>query len=285
MTGTGTAGTAGTGTAGTGTAGTAGTGTAGTGTAGTGMTGTGVAAAPAPEGTLTQRNARAVRTAVWVGLAGMFILFGAGFVLSGFVLPPSAGLSSAGIVSMYTEHQTRIRVGCFLMITGFSFVALWGCSLASLTRLLEGRSAVVTYTQVTCISVVTVIVVFAPLIWALAAFRPGEIDPDVTRSINDLGWFLFLYPWPPLMIWLGVTGWAILGDHSDEPLFPRWAGYLSFWTALLSVPGGLISFFKLGPFSWNGLFAYWVPLGVFFVWVVGMSAVMLRATRRREITP
>jgi hypothetical protein len=171
------------------------------------------------------------------------------------------------------------------MITGFSFVALWGCSLASLTRLLEGRSAVVTFTQVTCISVVTVIVVFAPLIWALAAFRPGEIDPDVTRSINDLGWFLFLYPWPPLMIWLGVTGWAILGDQSTEPLFPRWTAYLSFWTALLSVPGGLISFFKLGPFSWNGLFAYWVPLGVFFVWVVGMSTVMVRATRRRQLTP
>lgn len=228
---------------------------------------------------LEPRNARAVRTAVCVGLAGMVVLFGAGYVLSGFVLPPSAARTSAQIVSMYTDHQARIRVGCFLMITGFSFVALWGCALASLTRLLEGRSSVVAYTQVACISVVTVIVVFAPLIWALAAFRPGEIDPDVTRSINDLGWFLFLYPWPPLMIWLGVTGWAILGDRSDRPMFPRWSAYLCFWTALLSVPGGLISFFKVGPFSWNGLLAYWVPLGVFFVWVVAMSAVMLRATR------
>ena len=235
-----------------------------------------------PQRTLEPANARSVRMAIWVGLAGMFLLFGSGYVLSGFVLPPSAGQTSAQIVTLYTEHQTRIRVGCFLMITGFSFVALWGCAQASLTRLLEGRSSVVAYTQVACISVVTVIVVFAPLIWALAAFRPGEIDPDVTRSINDLGWFLFLYPWPPLMIWLGVTGWAILGDRAEQPLFPRWAGYLSFWTALLSVPGGLISFFKTGPFSWNGLLAYWVPLGVFFVWVVGMSAVMLRASRQSE---
>ncbi|GAA5149655.1 hypothetical protein GCM10023321_13860 [Pseudonocardia eucalypti] len=223
-----------------------------------------------------------VRTAIWVGFAGMFLLFGTGFVLSGFILPPSAEDSSAQIVKIYVEHQTRIRVGCFLMITGFCFVALWGCALAALTRLLEGRTPIRTYTQVVCIGVVTVIVVFVPMIWALAAFRPGEIDPDVTRSINDFAWFLFLYPWPPLMIWLGVTGWTILGDQSAHPIFPRWSGYLCWWTALLSVPGGLISFFKSGPFSWNGVLAYWLPLAVFFVWVVGMSTVMMSAIKRLD---
>ena len=28
--------------------------------------------------------------------------------------------------------------------------------------------------------------------------------------------------------------------------------------------------------------AYWIPLGVFFVWVVGMTAVMLKAIAREE---
>jgi hypothetical protein len=156
--------------------------------------------------------------------------------------------------------------------------------LASLIRQLEDRSPVVTYAMVVSIAVVAVIVAFAPLIWALAAFRPGEIDPDVTKSINDLGWYLFLYPWPPLMIWLGVTGWAILGDRSAQPMFPRWAGYLGFWVALLSVPGGMISFFKSGPFAWNGIFAYWTPLLVFFIYVVAMSAAMQRAIRNWERT-
>ncbi|MGV0794080.1 hypothetical protein [Mycolicibacterium sp. XJ1819] len=225
---------------------------------------------------------RAEKIAIWAGLISMLLLFGGGYILSGLVIPPSAMDSSEAVVARYIADIGPIRIGCFLMVTGFSFVSLWGCALASLTRHVKGHSSVITYTQVTCIAAVLVIVLFIPMMWAIAAFRPGEIAPDITVSISDIGWFLFLYPWPPLMIWLVVTGWTILTDNSAEPVFPRWAGYLCLWTALCSVAGGLMSFFKDGPFSWSGVFAYLVPLGVFFIWMVSMSTVMLRAIKQLE---
>lgn len=233
---------------------------------------------------IEQLSVRVLRYAIWIGIAGMFILFGSGLVLSGFIPPPSPADSSEEVVRMYAQHKNSIRVGCFLMITGFTFVAVWGGALTALMRRLDGRSPIFSYVQLACVSVVTVIVVFIPMAWAIAAFRAGDISADVTQSISDFGWFLFLYPWPPLMIWLGMAGVAILSDRAEIPLFPRWSGYLCFWTGLLSVPGGMIGFFKTGPFAWDGLLAYWIPLSVFFVWVVGMSMVMFKALDRLEVS-
>jgi hypothetical protein len=72
---------------------------------------------------------------------------------------------------------------------------------------------------------------------------------------------------------------AIFGDTRPHPLFPRWSAYLSLWNALLLVPGGLMAFFKIGPFAWDGIFAFYIPLLVFFVWLISMTVLMLRASR------
>ena len=61
-----------------------------------------------------------------------------------------------------------------------------------------------------------------------------------------------------------------------------WAAWLSVWTALLSAPGGVLLFFKHGPLAFNGLLALWVPFGVFFVWMVAMTVVVIGAINREE---
>jgi hypothetical protein len=38
----------------------------------------------------------------------------------------------------------------------------------------------------------------------------------------------------------------------------------------LFIPGGLLTFFKIGPFAWNGLFVWWIPFLVFFTWYLLM---------------
>jgi hypothetical protein len=40
--------------------------------------------------------------------------------------------------------------------------------------------------------------------------------------------------------------------------------------------GALIAFFKTGPFAYNGLSALYLPVALFFVWVIAMTFVMLR---------
>jgi hypothetical protein len=59
---------------------------------------------------------------------------------------------------------------------------------------------------------------------------------------------------------------------------------LSLWDALLLVPDGLMAFFKVGPFAWDGIMAFYIPLTVFFVWLVGMTVVMFRLGSERHVT-
>ncbi len=231
---------------------------------------------------LDQQGLRAVRISVWIGLVGMFGLFATAWVYSGFFLPPSPTMTADQIVSIYTENNVMLQLAFVAMIAGFTCVAFWGGSLSVLARQLEGRYPVFTVIQVVALAVVTVNVTFLPLVFAVAGYRAGEIPPEITRTINDLGWFMFLYPWSPVTIWLVALGAAILSDKSDSPFFPRWAAYLSFWVAFAVAPAGVMALFKTGPLAWNGVLAYWIPLTQFFVWVIAMTVLMQKGARRQE---
>jgi hypothetical protein len=48
---------------------------------------------------------------------------------------------------------------------------------------------------------------------------------------------------------------------------------------VLFTPGTIAVFFKDGPFAWNGLFTWYLPLTVFAIWMIAMSALMLKAIK------
>ena len=50
---------------------------------------------------------------------------------------------------------------------------------------------------------------------------------------------------------------------TEAKVFPRWLGYFNFWAALAFLPAALLYFFKTGPFAWDGVFVFWVPLTIF----------------------
>ena len=77
------------------------------------------------------------------------------------------------------------------------------------------------------------------------------------------------------------AGAAILLDNRSEPLYPRWAAYFSFWCGILFLPGALASFFLSGPFAWNGILAFWLPLVVFFGWYIVMFFVLLKVIKEQ----
>jgi hypothetical protein len=71
-----------------------------------------------------------------------------------------------------------------------------------------------------------------------------------------------------------------------EPIFPRWVGFLNLWTAVLIIPAGLVEFFKTGPFAYDGAISFWFVWIVFFGWIIGMTAITLRACtaeKRRQV--
>jgi hypothetical protein len=128
--------------------------------------------------------------------------------------------------------------------------------------------------------VVVLTIALFDLIWAVASFRAGHIPPETTRTLNDVAFFLLLFDFSPFCLWVASFAVAIFRDPRPEPIFPRWAAYLNLWIVFLSLPGVLVVFFKHGPFGFSGLLAFYFPVVVFFVWLVTMSALGLRAIAR-----
>ena len=60
-------------------------------------------------------------------------------------------------------------------------------------------------------------------------------------------------------------------------MLPRWLAYFNLWVAFLFVPGGLILFFKTGPFAWNGVFTFWLPLSIFSLWFIVMFVALRKS--------
>lgn len=48
------------------------------------------------------------------------------------------------------------------------------------------------------------------------------------------------------------------------------------------LPGSISVFFKDGPFAWNGLLTWYLPLTVFTAWIIVNTVLTLRAITREE---
>ena len=230
-----------------------------------------------------RRNAQLI--CVWCGPILLVAVAIAVVVLAGFVPGPSPATSIARINARYLQNLGGIRAGMIIEMAAVALLAPWGAALALQTHRGNPGTAIFTVTQIVCVGVVTIIAVLAPLAWGWAAFRAGSQSPELTRSLNDFGWMVFIFDWSPFALWYASVGLAIVMDHGERPVFPRWAGYLSFWTAGLSAPGGLTILFKTGPLAYNGLLALWIPLGVFGIWISVMTVLLIRAVHDEAADP
>lgn len=194
----------------------------------------------------------------------------------GFVPPPSPANSAEVTASLYRDHLGSMRVGIVICSLSVAMMASWGASVAVRCRRTEEHFPVFTYTQLACIGVGTMVAVFCFLFWAVAAFRPDDVSPEITRTLNDIGWYLFLFDVSPFMLWMVVVGLAVLMNRSGRRLFPRWAGFFCMWVALGEAPAVLILFFKRGPFAYDGLVGFWIPTVAFFAWVIVMTWLVVK---------
>jgi hypothetical protein len=215
----------------------------------------------------------------WTGPV-LVVLFFIGFIpVAGFIPQQSPAASAVKIAHWYRTNTTGIRIGCVLMLMAFALFAPWGGAMAVQIRKME-QSPTGTYALIACLACGLVIAISIPLVWAIAAYRPADVSPDITRMLNDAGWFLFLFTWPPFSVWCAVLAVAIFRDESEVPRFPRWSGYLNIWTAILFAPAALMLFFKTGPFSYRGLIAMYIVVTVFFAWMTTMTVLLIRAIKR-----
>jgi hypothetical protein len=206
---------------------------------------------------------------------------GIGLLMAGFVPPPSPNLPAEEVAAFYQENAGMIRAGMIIGLVGIAgFAALVGVISAQLRRTVS-RSRLAADLQLGAGSIGVLTVMFPLMIFAITAFRP-ERDPELTQLLNDIGWLIIIPAFPTFVAQFFAIAMGVLQDRGPEPVFPRWVAFFNLWVGLLFLPGGLAYLFRTGPFAWDGLLAFWVAAGAFFVWLILMTPLLLRAIRNEE---
>lgn len=216
----------------------------------------------------------------WCSIAFAIVFTVGLWPLANFLPPMSPSLSAHEIAAIYTDHTLPIRFGTLIMMFGAAFMIPFLAVIATQMRRIVGQNSVLTTAQISGGTIGVVVFLVATVCWTTAAFRP-ERDPQLIQLMNDFGWIFLLMTFGTFVVQDFAIGFAILGDKSPNPVFPRWLGFYNFWVGVLFVPGGLLTFFKTGPFSWNGIFVWWVPFLVFFSWYLVMFVMLRKAIHKQ----
>jgi hypothetical protein len=233
---------------------------------------------------ITTRDAHQIdpflmRLCVWTGVAlvAMTAIGFGGFL--GYINPPSPALNAEEILARVQAHQTSMLIGCALCTFFWSFWVTWAAPIVIYIRRME-RLPLLTYASLANVGGGAAVITTIAVAWTVMAFRAE--NPLIVQAFNDLGFFLFLYTWPPFAIWMWIIAIAILRDINPEPTFPRWVAFYNLWAGLLMAPASLMGLFKTGPFAYNGLLAFWLVAIDFFLWMLVMSVVTFQVIARDE---
>lgn len=217
------------------------------------------------------------RIAAWGGI-GMLALFFVFFMLIAKLIPPLSPTTSAqGIADFLTANKLRVRVGLAFSLLAACLALPWLATICVRVRRVEGQWGVLSVTQIFSGVIFVPGFLFPMTVMAAAAFRPEERDPQITQALSDVFWLMFIGIVGTLVVQALVLTTASFIDRTEPRTFPRWFGYLNAWYALLALPGGAVMIFNDGPLAWNGVFAFWIPLVAFSVWMVAVTAVLLQS--------
>ncbi len=211
--------------------------------------------------------------AVWAGPV-FFVLYLAAFVgFARFIPPLAPSWDPVKVTQVITDHAIPIRIGMVLgLIATTLLFPFFGVISIQIARI-EKRMPILAVMQFGGAVLLVVFFQLCGMLWIAATFR-SELEPATIRMLDDLSWLIFVMVFPSYVLQLSCVALASFMDRSAQPLWPRWVGYLNLWIALSGAGGGLAVFFKHGPFAWNGLVGFYIPIGAFTVWIAVMTYYM-----------
>jgi hypothetical protein len=229
-----------------------------------------------------EANRRLELACVWAGPL-FVVLYAIGFWgIAGFIPPPAPSLTAQKVGALYEAHRSEIRVGMLLALVASTLLFPFFAAISAQIARIERRTPLLAMMQFGGAVLLLVFFALCSMLWIAATFRP-ELDFATVRVLHDLSWLIFVMVFPAYtlqMVCMAVAGFI---DHSPEPVWPRWAAYLNLWVAVSGMGGGLAVFFKTGPFAWNGLIGFYVPLTVFAVWIAVTTYLLRRAAIRLPV--
>lgn len=206
------------------------------------------------------------------------VLFGIGFVaIAHFVPPLDPGDTAEQTAAIFRSDTNAIRTGLLVCYLGCPFYLAFGAAINAQTRRIADAPKALFHLQAAAFSASLILIIGPFMLWWVAAFRPGEISPELTQTVNDMAWISFLVGWVPFVTWYVITGVAILCDTAAAPIYPRWSGYVCLATGFGQTSSSFLIYFKTGPFAWDGIFSWWLPATEFFLFFLVMTIVTVRA--------
>jgi hypothetical protein len=202
----------------------------------------------------------------------------AGLVLMQFLPLPQPALSAERFAAFYRGNATGIVIGGILFQLAGTLWCAFAAVIAVQMKRMEGPSSPWAYTQMLAALMGFLPMLLAAIFFTAAAYRP-ERSAEAIQLLSDLAFITFIIPALLALVQLLAIGLATLGDRNPTPVFPRWLGYLTIWTAVLFTPGALIGLFKSGPFAWNGVLAFWLAAIAFGNWLNIMCWQLLKAIK------
>jgi uncharacterized membrane protein YhdT len=223
------------------------------------------------------------RWALWTGGPLMTVMYLVGWLVCARMLPtPSPSWTAQQLSDWLVDHGIGMLLGCLLMIAGCGLWGAWVAALTVWTYRTESRFPVLTFTQLICVATGLTFFIFDTQFWSVAAFRAGQVSPEITQQLWDVGWFGFLFTISVYIVWAVAWALGILLNPPEYQVFPRWAAFVTFGSVMCWSVGLLIIFFKDGPFSYAGVPAMWLPISEFFVWLVIIDILARKAIKRQE---
>jgi hypothetical protein len=219
-----------------------------------------------------------LRPQLWCALCGfvfpivvLVALFGTG------VLPPqSPNHSAEAIADWYRHHNTLKLAGFAGAAVGLGLLIPLTVAITVQMFRIEGRWPAMSLLQFAGGMFTWVITIIPMIVLCVAAYRAGR-DPQITQALNDLGWIMFFMGLAPFAVQDVAIAVAVLRDRSPLPVYPRWVAWFNLWVAFLFIPAAVIPFFKVGPFTYRGVLAFWIPTLLYGAWAMVMAYMTRRA--------
>ena len=224
------------------------------------------------------------RTLIKLALVLATIYFTAFVFFLDFFPPPDANLSADQAATLYTHSNLKFRIGVALMIVSGGFYLPWSMAIAIQMARIEKDKSIWAMMQALSSSAGTWIFALPPLLWGAAAYNVHR-DPALTLMMHELAWLTFITAasfFPFQLISVAIVS---LSKNNVDPdtAFPRWLGWLSLFAGMIASEGFIAQVFNFGPFSWNGIFPFYLPTAFFGAWMISMTVMMFRAIRRQEL--
>ncbi|HEX5805453.1 MAG TPA: hypothetical protein VFY31_03825 [Macromonas sp.] len=217
----------------------------------------------------------------WSGYVYILFLL-VGMSIAGFLPSQPATMGPQEIAQVYLgENLWNIRIGMAIALVGSMFYVPWTAILAKLVMRVEGKAGILTYCMVIAGCTNVLLTAYPTGYWLLGTFRPDR-DPALIQLINDISWSQFLGVITPFYFVPISIAYAALADKDPNPLIPRWVGWFNIWFELSLIPLVVIFWFHTGPFAWNGLFGFYLPFFIFFLWFFVMTWTIRRSLHRLD---